>query len=57
MLDKELKYRWLAETQLLGAKYLNFQKVLHDIINTDSFKIAYIYGESGTGKSRLINFF
>ena len=54
MLDKELKYRWLAETQLLGAKYLNFQKVLHDIINTDSFKIAYIYGESGTGKSRLI---
>lgn len=55
--QKTLKGKWLADTTLIGGNYISIvdiHKNLLSLNNLDNFCFSILYGESGTGKSRLL---
>ncbi len=52
--DKKLNCRWLADTALIGNRYYDALHKINSAIQSPHFQVVYIYGKSGTGKSRLI---
>lgn len=55
--QKTLKGKWLADTTLIGGNYISivdFHKELLSANNVDNYCFSILYGESGTGKSRLL---
>lgn len=55
--QKPLKGKWLADTTLIGGNYISIvdlHKSLLSANNIDSYCFSVLYGESGTGKSRLL---
>lgn len=53
-LRKKVNCRWLADTALIGAQYYNALENITRGFRYPHFHLAYIYGKSGVGKSRLI---
>lgn len=52
--NKKLNCRWLADTALIGNFYYNALHRINSAIKYPHFHMVFIYGKSGTGKSRLI---
>ena len=50
----KLKYRWLADTILIGKRYYTALNNIYMGIQYSHFHLTYIYGSSGVGKSRLL---
>ncbi len=51
---KKVNCRWLADTALIGARYYDALEKITQNFRYPHFHLAYIYGKSGVGKSRLI---
>lgn len=55
--QKSLKGKWLADTTLIGGSYISIvtdHQSLLSADNVDNYCFSTLYGESGTGKSRLL---
>ena len=51
---KRMSCRWLADTSLIGARYYNALERITQNFCYPHFHLAYVYGKSGVGKTRLI---
>lgn len=55
--QKPLKGKWLADTTLIGGNYISTVDLHNELLsanNVDNYCFSILYGESGTGKSRLL---
>lgn len=50
----KLNCRWLADTALIGNQYYRALEKITSGIQYAHFHLAYVYGKSGVGKSRLL---
>lgn len=51
---KTLRFRWLADTALIGSKYYNALQQIKYGVRYSHFHLIYIYGTSGVGKTRIL---